>query len=139
VGARDPALWTLHLNAEKAPAAGELFRRGGTLELSDWIRDAGDREETLACVPLVLRRGEQRMLVPDDDFDVRLGDEILMCSTRAAQAQIKTNLVNVYTLEYLVTGTAPTRGYVMSWLVGAVRTGRLRPDPSASSASRPDV
>jgi Trk K+ transport system NAD-binding subunit len=139
VGARDPALWTLHLNAEKAPAAVELFRRGGTLELSDLIRDAGDREETLACVPLVLRRGEQRMLVPDDDLDVRLGDEILMCSTRAAQAQIKTNLVNVYTLEYLVTGTAPTRGYAMSWLVGTARAGRLRPDPSASSASRPDV
>jgi len=29
---------------------------------------------------------------------------------------VKTNLTNVYTLDYLVSGIVPIRGYVMSWL-----------------------
>lgn len=121
VGERDPALWTLHLDDKGAPAVIEYLNHGGQLALNDLIRDAANREQSLACVPLVVRRDEERLLIPSEDIALHPGDEILMCSTRAAQQQVKTNLVNVYTLEYLVTGTAPARGYAMSWLTSLMR------------------
>jgi len=55
-------------------------------------------------------------MLPADDFSMLPNDEILMCSTKSAERLVKTNLTNVYTLDYLVSGIVPIRGYVMSWL-----------------------
>ena len=43
-------------------------------------------------------------------------DEILICSTRDAEKRVRSNLVNIYTLEYLVSGNIPIRGSMMNWL-----------------------
>ena len=88
-------------------------------KLRDLMRDARDRNQTLACVPLVLRRGQDRIFLPADDFSVKPDDEILLCSTKSAEHRLQTNLANAYTLEYLVSGTVPVRGWVMSALISA--------------------
>ncbi len=118
----NPALWSLHLTAAEAPSVMEYFANGGELRVEDLMRNPRDRENLLSCVPLVLKRNHMREMLPAQSLLVEPGDEILMCSTKAAERQIKGNLTNVYTLEYLVTGIVPARGYAMTWL--AARRGQ---------------
>jgi hypothetical protein len=116
VGSQRPALWTVHLNDLEAPAVIEHFAQRGEITVGDLMRDARDRQETLAGVPMMLRRDSVRTIMPADNVVLQPDDEILVCSTRNAEQQIKTNLANIYTIQYLVSGTAPPRGYAMSWL-----------------------
>lgn len=117
VGERDPALWTLQVDDHHAPAVSAYLDRGAELSLGDLTRDRRNRDEYLACVPLMLKRQDERHMMPDAQFPVGAGDEILMCSSRSAQSQIRSNLADEYALEYLTTGSAAVRGYVMNWLM----------------------
>ncbi len=126
VGSQRPALWTVHLNALEAPAVIEHLAQRGEITIGDLMRDARDREESLSGVPMMLRRDTVRTIMPADNVVLLPDDEILFCSTRNAEQQVKTNLANIYTIQYLVSGAAPTRGYAMSWLES------LRADSSGS-------
>ena len=116
VGSVQPALWTVQISDAQAPAAVEYLDRGGEIRLVDLLRDARNRDDRHACVPLVVRRGQHNSILPQDNDTLSTGDEILLCSRRGVEHQIRSNLANIYTLEYLVSGEAPTRGVAMGWL-----------------------
>jgi voltage-gated potassium channel len=116
VGSIEPALWTLHLDDQNAPAAVEHLNQGREISMQDLFRSPRERDRKLACVPLVLKRGEGTTMLPGDEIGMAVGDEILMCSRRGVDQSIKANLANIYTVEYLVTGDSPARGFVMNWI-----------------------
>jgi voltage-gated potassium channel len=121
VGAHDPALWTLHIDASQTPAVVEYLATSQTLTSGDLFRDSRSRDEYLACVPLLLKRDAEHTIMPVDTFEVSEGDEILMCSTPQAMHLVKTNLANIYTVEYLATGNVPPRAYAMRRFQSATR------------------
>ena len=121
VGARDPSLWTLRIDASHSATIVDYLARGGTLCTDDLLRDSSDREEFLACVPLMLVRGTERVIMPADGYLIAEGDEILMCSTPEAERRMKANLANIYTVEHLATGAVPPRAYAMRRLQPAAR------------------
>ena len=82
---------------------------------------SGGRDVLLACVPLMLKRGTERVIMPAAECDVRQGDEILMCSTPGAKRRIEGNLSDIYTIEHLATGVVPPRAYAMRRLQSASR------------------
>jgi hypothetical protein len=45
-----------------------------------------------------------------------LGDDILYCGTVHAEGLLSASMNNGYTLEYLVSGRDPARGYLFQWL-----------------------
>ncbi len=118
VGSVKPALWTLHIDTRTAPAALEYMARGCELRMLDLFRNGRERDQRTACVPLVLRRGSTVTMLPEDKVLIAPGDEVLMCSRRGVEQYVKTNLSNVYNVEYLASGVAPARGFVMAWLAG---------------------
>jgi Trk K+ transport system NAD-binding subunit len=116
LGSSSPALWTIRLDSNDAPALTQRLAGSGELVLGDILRDSRERDRKLACVPLMLRRGEDRIVLADDDVTLQMDDEILLCGTRAAQLQLLASLANEYTLEYLITGVVPVRSHALSWL-----------------------
>jgi hypothetical protein len=54
--------------------------------------------------------------MPDGETSLAAGDEILVCSTRAAQARARANFANNYSLTYLATGADMPRGWLMNRL-----------------------
>ena len=120
VGSRDPALWTICIDATQ-PAIIDYIAKGGTLTTGDLFRDPADRDHSLACVPLMLKRGAERTIMPGDTFKIIEGDEILLCTTPQAKRRMKTNLTNVYTVEHIATGIVPARAYAMRRLQSAAR------------------
>jgi len=115
VGMVEPALWTLHIDADHSPAAIEYID-GAVLTLADVLRDTRARANKLACVPLVLKRQASSTMLPSDDLELRAGDEILMCSRQGVERVVKTNVADIYTVHYLAGGHSPPRGYATNWL-----------------------
>ncbi len=108
----NPALWTIRLLTRESPRLLEYMSRQD-VALGDLFRDARDRGCRMDAVPLMLKRGEERRVMPDADIELMPGDEILVCSTARAKARMSANLSDVYTLCYLATGVEQTR----SWLL----------------------
>ncbi|MEZ5551399.1 MAG: NAD-binding protein [Pseudomonadales bacterium] len=121
VGKKNPALWTLRMGDPDLPAVAEYLARHGAIRAQDLFRDPRNREQCLDCVPLMLRRGESRVVMPEDDYEVVAGDELLICSTPDAKRRALASLADVYTLEFLTTGQSPPRAYVIRRLQAAFR------------------
>ena len=118
VGERTPHLWRLGIAHEEASAAMELLDAGQDLVLGDLIRDPNDLHGTLSCVPLVIRRGGELLMLPEDTEAVLPGDGILFCGTEHSERLLRASLNNPYTLHYLISGEEAPRGYVFQWIAG---------------------
>ncbi len=116
VGNQIPHLWRVNLCKREAAAATELLNDGIPVTLLDLTRNPLDRQRTLDCVPLMLQREGECIMLPSDWQTVRLGDEIVYCGTERSEQLLLANLNNPYTLKFLVSGIDPPRGYFFNWL-----------------------
>lgn len=115
LGDMAPHLWSVCLCQDEATAATELWETGKNLRLDDLVQDPREPGQ-LPCVPLVIQRGEETILIPPSSQLVQLGDQILFCGTRKAEHLLNATLKNTQTLNYLITGNDAPRGYFFSWL-----------------------
>ncbi|GMQ89794.1 MAG: hypothetical protein BMS9Abin10_0128 [Gammaproteobacteria bacterium] len=115
LGSSAPHLWTATIRHKDASAVTVLKKRGYAVTLGDIVRNPLNRERNLACIPLVLKREDGAIVMPDGSKALKARDQILFCSTRHAQRQIDAILNNEYALQYLITGVQEPRGYVMKW------------------------
>src|SRR3712207_756113 len=61
------ALWKVRLTEREAPALDEWLATGEA-RLGDLLRNPEDRDQLLHTVPLLVLRGQDATLAPDDDF-----------------------------------------------------------------------
>jgi len=111
-----PALWTVRINTAETPTLLDYMQER-PFPLGDLFRDNRNRSRSVNAVPLVLKRDDERLVMPGLDTELVAGDEILMCSTTDAKSRIRSNLNDLYTLSYLVTGTEKSR----SWALRSLR------------------
>jgi voltage-gated potassium channel len=105
------ALWKVRLTADEAPALWDWLARGD-VRLGDLLRNPEDRGEPLNAVPLLVLRGNESVLGPDDDFVVTANDEVLFAGWPVARRSLDTTLVVDATCEYVMTG----RHVASSWI-----------------------
>ncbi len=103
-----PALWVVRVSVNEMPAVLAMMRTR-SVTLHDLLRDPRDRTWSLGCVPLLLVRAEAHTLMPDPDMSLQEDDQLLMCGVKNAKRLLDAAVANEYTLEYLITGTAPPR------------------------------
>jgi Trk K+ transport system NAD-binding subunit len=116
IGTRAPVLFTVNTDAQSAPAVASLINSGSTLTLEALLRDPRNRDQHLRCVVLVLRRGQQRHMMPAASMALKTDDELLIVATSDAERRIHTSLTNQYLLEYLATGVERSRSLLDNWL-----------------------
>ena len=116
VGEQTPLLWRAKICGDETAAAVHFLAAGGRLRLGDLIRRPDDYDTTLPCVPLVIQREGESLMLPSDDEPVRPGDRIIFCGTESCDALLAATLNNPYTLHYVTTGEDAPRGYVFTWL-----------------------
>jgi Trk K+ transport system NAD-binding subunit len=105
------ALWKLPLTREAASAA-QRWLGGGHARVGDVLRNPEEREDRLHALVLLVLRGREAVLAPDDDFLLAPGDELLLAGRPAARRALATTLVVDSVLEYVVTG----RRVPSSWI-----------------------
>jgi hypothetical protein len=113
---RTPDLWTIELTADGAPAVHAALAGNREVRLGPLQKDAREREQRLNCLALLLQRGEELRLLPDDNLVLARGDRILMCGRPGVVNQMHWALVNANALRYLQTGEWRAEGTLWRWL-----------------------
>ena len=108
-----PEIWSVPLGAGGAYALHRaLFLEGARIQLGDLRRDPGNREQRLACMPLYLKRGEKAFVLPEDDFALQAGDDILFAGTPEARESQWPMLRNAHVRDYVLTGVDAPVGWL---------------------------
>lgn len=108
-------LWIESIN-ESDCAVEAMSKKGLVPTLGDIQRLPMDRKRRLKVLALVLQRGEELMMLPEDDTELRLGDKILFCGTFRDHRLLSANLHNEYTLYYIQRGVEEPRTLFAAWL-----------------------
>jgi voltage-gated potassium channel len=110
-GSHLQTLWKVLLTAQEAPALASWLATGEA-RLGQLLRNPENRDEPLHAIVLLVLRGRQAMLAPDDDFVLQPGDELLLAGWSAARRALDTTLLVPGILEYLVTGDRVPSGWL---------------------------
>jgi Trk K+ transport system NAD-binding subunit len=120
VGHRSPDLFRISLTPHEAPA---LARVGGPYPtLGSLMRDPQDRERPLAAVTLLVSRGPDVVVTPDDDLRLEPDDLLLVAGTSAAWRGLETTIQVDSAAGYVLTGRHVPAG----WLWRTVSSGSGR-------------
>ncbi|MET0967185.1 MAG: NAD-binding protein [Nakamurella sp.] len=94
-------LWKIKLTQAEAPAL-QGWLAGGTALLGDLMRSSDDRETRLLAVPLLVQRGTESTLKPDDDFQLQPDDEILLAGRGSERRFLETTLFDDAVAQYVL-------------------------------------
>lgn len=111
-----PTTWQMSIAAKETPALWEAIENGKMIHLGYLRKDPKDHEYQLAAVPLLLVRGDDKILLPKDDEVLKQNDEILWCSKKGVATWMKWGCYDSLVLSYLVTGYMSPRTYIGRWL-----------------------
>ncbi len=120
-----PESWTIRISHNRTPALARTLELGEAVPLGCVLRDPRNRDRQLSCLPLLLARGDDRMLLPDPEMVLESGDRILFCGALPAQKGMRELLNNLNSLRYVHTGEVRPDGLL--WRRLARRRERLAP------------
>ncbi len=112
VGDQVPDIWAVEIGREGAPAVVAATRDGMSVRLADLLADPRERGERLPCVPLLLRRGDEDLLEPEDESLLWRGSIVLFCGAPEARDRMRWGLQNPKVLAYLLTGRDRPEGWI---------------------------
>ena len=113
------ATWSVLVQPADSPAIAATLANGkGAVRLAELGQTPTERSAPLACLPLMLRRAGQNMLLPDPATALQLGDEILFAGRPAARAAQQVTIANVNVLDYVRTGRDVPGGWIWQRLTG---------------------
>jgi len=116
VGEQAPDTWGVWVEPEHAMALCELLEEGHSIKLHDLIMNPAKGESHLAIVPIMLSRGAEKMMLPDLNTSIKLGDRILCCGQDAAKSTQKFLINDIRSMHYMVTGYEMPDTLIGRWL-----------------------
>jgi Trk K+ transport system NAD-binding subunit len=91
------------------------------LTVGDLLRHPDDRSAPLPVVPLLVVRGAELILTPDDDTSLRIGDQLLLAGKDIGLSDLSDALFSSATIEYITTGRVVPSTWVWRALTGRRR------------------
>ena len=77
-----PNIWELTINSEQAPTICTELTANKSISLDCLLRNPINRDNMLECLPLLLIRDKQKILLPEKTESLAIGDKILWCGER---------------------------------------------------------
>lgn len=107
-----PHVWSVRLEQSSAPTITQALSYGRSIKISHLTQDPGNRLSKLRCVPLLLIRDKKELLLPDDEFELEKGDEILFCGTYEVKKNMHWTLNVMRSLNYVMSFEDEPESYV---------------------------
>ncbi len=107
-----PEVWEVVFSEYDSHAVCAHVQRGNHLTLGDLMTDPRDRDSQLSCIPLMLYRHNDYLLLPEMDLKVQKDDHLLFCGSVYAKNRMDWTLQNENALNYILTGEARPEGWV---------------------------
>ena len=117
--------WAYAVNQTDCPAIHDSLARGKVVTLENLCRDPRKREDELPAFPLLLKRADEHLLLPDRATELQADDEILICGQHGAQVFMNWVTFDYNVLRYIRTGVEAPGGMLWQWF-SSVRKKRRR-------------
>lgn len=125
VGETTPDTWGININDKEAPAVVRVLQQGDQVVVGDLNRNHLNREEKLHLMVLMISRadedkgaGYKLITLPEDDYRLESGDEILFCSREGVRNEISWVLNNSNALYYVQTGEQESDSWIWRFFSG---------------------
>ena len=115
VGDKTPHLVTVNITPDSSSAVIKSLQEGKPVLLGDVIKHPDNRDRQLDLVVFVVKTGDELIVLPDEDYRIKEGDQLLFCGTALAGRLFNATLNNIYKLFYVQNGAFLPRGYFMQW------------------------
>ena len=107
-----PHLWSVFINQDQTPAIAMALSHGRKINIGHITQDPAANDTKLNCVPLLLIRDDQEILLPEDDIEIKAFDQILFCGTRDIKLTMRWTLNVKRSLNYVMTLTEEPESYI---------------------------
>ena len=111
-----PEVWTVDVTRSGATGLHAAISEGQPVSCGQLLSDPRDREERLPALVLLIRRGDEELLLPAADTPIRAGDRVLLAGRRGSAHTLELTLFNPNTLRYVLTGATGPNGALWRWL-----------------------
>jgi len=115
---RPPDSWTITVSREETPAIIEMLEKVCAISLGMLCTDPRDVTLALPCVPLLLKRRHEGILVPGNETVLQPDDQLLFCGRHGAQEHMRWTSNNFNALNFICTGNDNPTGYIWRRLSG---------------------
>lgn len=112
VGDEVPSIREWRLDEQESQVLHDYLHQGGQFSVQDLLRDPWRREEPLKAIVLLVRRRNDRLLLPDLQTALKADDQLLMCGSSGAFQRMRWAISHRHTLEYVKTGTDRPQGWL---------------------------
>ena len=116
IGEWVPAVWEIEIDEDSAAAYCSAIAAGQNITLQNMLQMPRDRDEQLLCVPLMHIRRGTRVLLPEHDLTIKVGDKLLFCGRKSSENLMRRGMVDGNILSYITTGEWRPEGTLWKWL-----------------------
>lgn len=120
-GDEAPHNWMLLLDEHQAPALAMGLADGRKIRIEHLYLDPRNREDRLPCIALLVKRGQDSILLPADDTELKLGDQILLTGCYGVKRHIEWVIRNYNVFDYIHSGEEHSNNLGKQWLTGKGR------------------
>ena len=107
-----PDIWTIHINYKSALALTYAIEKERNILLGHLTSDPRNRDKQLRCLPLLIRRNGESILLPEVNEKLITGDQLLFCGRYGVSELMRWTLQNHNALRYIETGETRPDGYI---------------------------
>jgi len=112
MGDNPPHIWTVHIDKDTTPAIAQALGYGRSIELKHITRDPVNHEKNLSCITLLLKRGDDCFLLPEDSTELKAFDQVLFCGLHRAKNTMSYTLNDLNILNYVMTSKNEPQTYL---------------------------
>ena len=123
-----PHCWTNILNEVDAPAVHSALSKGRKITLKQILKSPMQRHQIICCLPLMIQRKSENILLPDNSEALEVGDKILFCGIRQAETHVEQCMLDIHTLNYVMSFKNTPDSFLGRVLTGNTRQKRRTDD-----------
>ena len=98
------------IEGRETPAVMEMLEKVCAISLGMLCTDPRDVTEALPCVPLLLKRQHEGLLLPGNETLLQAGDQLLFCGRQGAEEHMRWTTNNFNALNFICTGNDQPTG-----------------------------
>lgn len=117
IGENRPYIWTINISKENTPAIAQALGYGRSIHIRHIIRNPVIHSKNLDCVALLLKRGDELLLLPDEDVELKAFDQLLFCGLREVKHAMSPTVNDLNLLNYVMTSKNEPQSYVWKKLI----------------------
>jgi Trk K+ transport system NAD-binding subunit len=107
---RKPHLCEMAITEREAFALTNVLKKEGSIKLKVLKRSRSNFEKSTALIFLLIKRDEEYILLPEDNFELKIGDEMLIVCSNKSETDLAYILNNYYELHYVMYGKEKLSG-----------------------------